>query len=91
MFAGLEIYRLLIPFFVLLFAFLILIIWPQIQSLQHAKLIGLQVKPGVVISTTTGTIGTVLMVLENSVVVEMYDGSRVQVLKQTIKDVVKKN
>lgn len=91
MFADLDFFRLLIPFLVLIFAFLVLIIWPQIQSLQYAKLVNQQIKPGVAIVTTTGIVGTVLTVLENSVIVEMYDGSRVQVLKQTIRDVVKKS
>jgi preprotein translocase YajC subunit len=77
-----------IPFIVLVVAFTSLIIWPQYQHRHLQNKLSKQLKIGIKVLMNNGTIGTVLLILEKSIIVEMFDGSRVEILKLAIKDVI---
>lgn len=77
-----------VPFVFLMVAFGCLIIWPQWQQRRLNNKLNKQLKIGIKILMNNGTIGTVLLILEKSVVVEGFDGSRVEILKLAIKDVL---
>jgi|GEM_PF-6353637 len=80
--------RTLLPFVFLLIAFICLIFWPQYRYKRLQRKIKTKIGSGVKVVTSSGTLGTVLMVLDRSIVVELFDGSRVEVLKIAIKDVL---
>ena len=75
--------RILIPLIIGIISLHVLIIKPQKLQQKQGALITQKLIPGAII-TTNEVEGVVLCILEHSVIIERYDGEKIEVLKQTI-------
>ncbi len=80
--------RILIPFVGLGSGFYLLIIQPQRDQRRRNILVGEHLRPGVIAKTVNNLQGLVVFVTNNSVIIELATGQKVEVLKQTITAII---
>lgn len=64
-----------------------LIIIPQKMQRQHLDLIQNRIKPGNKISTFNDVQGVITYILKNTVIIELKNGCKTEILKQSIKNI----
>lgn len=85
-----ELTKILIITLILTLVFLAcynLVIIPQKQVKNHLDFICNKIKQGDTISTQNGTVGKVLYVFKSTVILELENGCKAEVLKQSIKNI----
>jgi preprotein translocase subunit YajC len=79
--------RLFLPSVVMGIAWYCLIIKPQKIQRKKRALLEKTLRAGAIITTSQGISGTVLYILDRSLVIEIASGEKIEVLKQVVTDV----
>ena len=80
--------RILVPLMALGAGCYLLMVHPQRELRRRALMIAHHLRPGVIVQTASNLRGTILCVTNTSVILELTTGQKIEVLKQTITDVV---
>jgi preprotein translocase YajC subunit len=73
-----------LPGVVIGFAFYFIIYLPQKNDSLTTTLVTKRLFPGIKVTTATGTQGTVIYVLPNTVIIQTNSGQKIEILKQII-------
>ena len=82
--AATKIFAQFLPFIIIIAVFYFFLIRPQQKQQQMLAQMRSNLKPGDKIVTKGGTLATVSQIKENTLIVQLYDGAKSEILKNAV-------